>query len=56
VGDAVVDIEAARAAGMGAVAVTWGAGEGALLRAAGPDALVGDLASLRAVLLPDQRP
>ena len=26
VGDAVVDVEAARAAGMGAVAVTWGAG------------------------------
>ena len=56
VGDAVVDVEAARAAGMGAVAVTWGAGEADSLRGAGPDALVGDLASLRAVLFPDRRP
>jgi pyrophosphatase PpaX len=51
VGDAVVDIEAARAAGMAAVAVTWGAGEGESLRAAEPDALVSDVTVLRSVLL-----
>lgn len=51
VGDAVVDVEAARAAGMAAVAVAWGAGEGEALRGAGPDALVADVTSLRSVLL-----
>ena len=51
VGDATVDVEAARAAGMGAVAVTWGAGEPDLLSAAGPDAVVDDVAGLREVLL-----
>jgi pyrophosphatase PpaX len=56
IGDAVVDVEAARAAGMGAVAVTWGAGESALLQAAEPDALVRDVGELRAVLLPGERP
>lgn len=52
VGDAVVDILAARAAGMAAVGVTWGAGDPGELGAADPDALVGDVAALRAVLLP----
>lgn len=59
VGDAVVDVQAARAAGMAAVAVTWGAGEAGALQAEGPDALVRDvdelreaLASLLASLLP----
>jgi pyrophosphatase PpaX len=52
VGDATVDVVAARAAGMGAVAVTWGAGERGLLEAAGPDAVVDDVAALRDVLLP----
>lgn len=56
VGDATVDVEAAQAAGMGAVAVTWGAGERALLAAAGPDAVVDDVADLRAVLLPGLHP
>ncbi len=56
IGDAVVDVEAARGAGMAAVAVTWGAGERALLEAAQPDAVVGDVAALRAVLLPGTRP
>ena len=55
VGDATVDVEAARAAGMGSVAVTWGAGERALLEAAGPGYVVSDAAALRAVLLPDPR-
>jgi len=40
VGDAVVDIEAAQAAGMVSIAVTWGAGEEGALRAARPDHLV----------------
>jgi pyrophosphatase PpaX len=51
IGDATVDVEAARAAGMGAVAVTWGAGEVDLLHAAVPDAVVGDVPALRSVLL-----
>jgi pyrophosphatase PpaX len=50
VGDAVVDIEAARAGGMSAVAVTWGAGSRGDLEAAGPDALVGSVDELRQVL------
>jgi pyrophosphatase PpaX len=56
VGDATVDVQAARAAGMAAVAVTWGAGEPDLLAAARPDAVVDDAAGLRAVLLPVTRP
>ena len=56
VGDATVDVEAARAAGMGAVAVTWGAGERPLLEAASPDAVVDDVIGLRAVLLAQARP
>ncbi|NHA67923.1 HAD-IA family hydrolase [Phycicoccus flavus] len=52
VGDATVDVRAARAAGMAAVAVTWGAGEPAALAAEGPDALVDDVAALGAVLVP----
>lgn len=52
VGDATVDLQAARAAGMAAVAVTWGAGEVEALAAENPDALVGDVAGLVALLLP----
>lgn len=51
VGDATVDVEAARGAGMGAVAVTWGAGERPALQAASPDVLVDDVAALREALL-----
>jgi pyrophosphatase PpaX len=51
VGDAVVDLEAARAAGLGAVAVTWGAGTKSALTAAKPDALVATTDELLAVLL-----
>ncbi|HET8765884.1 HAD-IA family hydrolase [Phycicoccus sp. M110.8] len=51
VGDATVDVQAARAAGMGAVAVTWGAGDEAALAAVGPDAVVADVAGLRGALL-----
>ncbi len=52
VGDAVVDVMAAKAAGMSSVAVLWGAGAADALRAAEPDVVVGDLAELRALLLP----
>jgi pyrophosphatase PpaX len=51
VGDAVVDVEAAHAAGMAAVAVTWGAGEEGALAAAGPLALVRRVPDLSALLL-----
>jgi pyrophosphatase PpaX len=52
VGDAVVDVVAARAAGMAAVAVTWGAGQPDQLKAAEPDFLVETVEDLRPVLLP----
>jgi pyrophosphatase PpaX len=51
VGDATVDVLAARAAGMAAVAVTWGAGERAALAATGPDVVVDTVAELTAYLL-----
>jgi pyrophosphatase PpaX len=51
VGDAVVDVMAARAAGMAAVAVTWGAGEPGSLAASAPDAVVDTMAELTAYLL-----
>jgi pyrophosphatase PpaX len=51
VGDATVDVLAARAAGMSAVAVTWGAGERDALLATGPDVLVDTVDDLRAYLL-----
>lgn len=56
VGDAVVDVQAARAAGMAAVAVTWGAGVREVLEEAQPYAVVDDAAALAAVLLPGARP
>jgi pyrophosphatase PpaX len=52
VGDATVDVLSARAAGMSAVAVTWGAGERDALLDAGPDTLVDAVADLSAYLLP----
>lgn len=51
VGDAVVDMLAARAAGMAAVAVTWGAGERDALAAAGPEAVLDTVDELTAYLL-----
>lgn len=51
VGDAVVDIDAARAAGMDSVAVRWGSGTPEALAAAGPDVLCDTLTELTAVLL-----
>ncbi len=56
VGDATVDVLAAKAAGMSAVAVTWGAGERAALEAVGPDAVVDTVPDLAAYLLGRQRP
>ncbi len=50
VGDAVVDMQAARAAGVRSVAVTWGAASAEELAAVQPDALVHNIAELRAVL------
>lgn len=50
VGDAAVDVQAAHAAGMAAVAVTWGAGAAEQL--AGAEHVVDDVEALRAVLLP----
>ncbi|PKQ31158.1 MAG: HAD family hydrolase [Actinobacteria bacterium HGW-Actinobacteria-2] len=52
IGDAVVDVQAAKAAGMAAIAVTWGAGEVDALRAAAPTAVATTTAQLRALLLP----
>ncbi|KGN30647.1 HAD family hydrolase [Knoellia sinensis KCTC 19936] len=51
VGDATVDMLAARAAGMSAVAVTWGAGERDALEATGPDTVVDSVSDLTAYLL-----
>jgi pyrophosphatase PpaX len=51
IGDAVVDVRAALAAGMDVIAVTWGAGERADLVAAGPTAVVDSVAELRSLLL-----
>lgn len=51
VGDATVDLRAARAAGMAAVAVTWGAGQRDALAAEHPDALVDDVPALTGLLL-----
>lgn len=51
VGDATVDVLAARAAGMAAIAVGWGAADREALAATGPDALVDTVADLTANLL-----
>lgn len=51
VGDAVVDVIAAQAAGMDSIAVTWGAGERASLERAEPDHLVDTPYDLRDLLL-----
>ena len=51
VGDALVDIQAAQAAGMDVIAVTWGAGDPEVLAAAGPTAVANTVAELRSLLL-----
>ena len=50
VGDAAVDIAAARAAGMAAIGVTWGAVPREVLEAAEPDAVVDTVEELRRVV------
>ncbi|MCL2784881.1 MAG: HAD-IA family hydrolase [Propionibacteriaceae bacterium] len=52
IGDALVDIQAARAAGMECIAVTWGAGDREALIAANPTWVVDTAEELRSVLLP----
>lgn len=52
VGDATVDLLAARAAGMAAIGVTWGAGVRDELLALEPDALCDTVGELQDVLLP----
>lgn len=51
VGDATVDVLAAKAAGMAAVAVTWGAGEREALLAVEPEVVVDTVAELSSYLL-----
>lgn len=51
VGDAVVDMQSAQAAGLSSVAVTWGAGNVEELTATRPDAVVDNAAELLAALL-----
>lgn len=51
VGDAVVDVQAAKAAGMTAVAVSWGAASREALEAAAPDHIVDTVAELEELLL-----
>ena len=51
VGDAVVDVRAAKAAGMTAIAVSWGAARRDDLAAATPDHLVDTVAELQELLL-----
>lgn len=50
VGDAVVDVQAARNAGTASVAVTWGAGTPTALAAEQPDAIVHQVTELLSVL------
>ena len=50
VGDAVVDVQAAAAAGAAGIAVTWGAGDPEALAAAAAHAVVPDVAALRRAL------
>ena len=47
-----VDVQAARAAGMAAVAVTWGAGARSDVVVCGPDVVADTVEELRAALLP----
>lgn len=54
VGDALVDVLAAQAAGMGSIAVTWGAGSREVLERA--DHVVDDVSQLARLLLPGQGP
>lgn len=50
VGDSLVDIRTARAAGMRSISVTWGFQEEALLRSEGPDEIISDPMDLPRVI------
>jgi phosphoglycolate phosphatase-like HAD superfamily hydrolase len=52
IGDTPVDVAAARAAGMGAVAVLTGAGDAAQLAAAGADWILPSLDALGRAIMP----
>lgn len=51
IGDAVVDVQAAHAAGLPAISVSWGAVDAAVLTAAQPEHLVSEMDELRHLLL-----
>ena len=51
VGDAVVDVQAAHAAGLPAISVSWGAVDADVLAAAEPEFLVSEMDELRSLLL-----
>jgi len=51
VGDAVVDVQAAHAAGLPAISVSWGAVDADILAAAEPEFLVSEMDELRRVIL-----
>jgi hypothetical protein len=55
VGDAIVDVQAARNAGMAAVAVTWGAGVREQLEAMAPNIVAETVDDLREALLPTRQ-
>ena len=50
IGDSTIDLETARNAGIGSIAVTWGYHDRGPLESAAPGALVGDIAGLRRAL------
>lgn len=51
IGDAVVDVQAAHAAGLPAISVSWGAVDADVLAAAQPEYLVSEMDQLRTLLL-----
>lgn len=51
IGDAVVDVQAAHAAGLPAISVSWGAVDADVLAAAKPEHLVSEMDQLRTLLL-----
>lgn len=51
VGDAIYDVQAAKAAGVAQISVLWGAGDPDALAAEGPTAVVSDAGQLRSLLL-----
>lgn len=56
VGDSIIDMQAARAAGCSAIAVSWGYRQGRDLQSLGADAVITQMAALEAALLGNDRP